>query len=492
VDSFGSERGYVDPGGEGEGLGLRHYLDVVRRRKWIVLAVVALAVGAALAISVLQHKTYRATTKIVVGQGNSLIPAPYAGAVQPYTATMADLVKSNIVAATVIGELGLNTTPDKLLQKISVSINPTTEVMTVHVTDRSKPRAVEIARHVAATFSRLVGKKFGTKAVSVAPGTTQLPLTAKVFDPAHADPKPVSPRPVRNIALGLVIGLVLGLVAAFLREHFDRQLRTREAVEAAFGVPVIGQIPAISKDHSTYATSGEVPEAFRALRANLEYLSVRRPVRTILVTSASPQQGKTTVAAHLALALAGSGGSTVAIEGDLRRPRLGELLQRKSDGPGLTGAIVGVTEPESAVLDVPLDEHGISGDVGRLGLLPSGPLPPNPSDLLSSDQMTRLLDRLAVLYDHVVIDSPPLLLVADGLELARIADGIVLVARRDETTRDEARDVRNLVERLGIRLLGVVFTDVKAPAGYGYESYARDERFLAALELRPERERNAR
>jgi capsular exopolysaccharide synthesis family protein len=474
-------------------LGLRHYLDVVRRRRWTVLAVLAAALAAAVAISQAQAKTYQATTKIVVGQGNGLIPAPYAGAVQPYTATMADLVKSDIVARTVIQRLGLRTSPDKLLEKVSVSINPTTSVMTVHVKDHRAVRAVEIARNVASVFAGLVRTQFGSKPVTVAPGTTQLPLSATVFDPAHADPEAVSPRPLRDTILGVVIGLVLGLVAAFLREHFDRRLRTREAVEAAFGVPVIGQVPTLDDNTATgtFAPGGRVPEAVRALRANLEYLAIRRPLRTILITSASPQQGKTTVTAYLAVALARAGAATVAVEADLRRPRLGDAFGTPPVGPGLSGAIVGASDVDSATIELRAPEGGDvgRGEPGRLAFLPSGPLPPNPSELVSSDQMTRLLERLGVMFDHVLVDSPPILLVADSLELARSVDGVIVVARRNSATKDEAHEVRKLVERLGVNLLGVVFTDVRQGA-HGYDSYVRRRTHAgdtpaAARELEP-------
>lgn len=463
-------------------LGLRHYLEVVRRRKWIVLSVFAVAVGAALAISLTMDPLYQAKTSIVVGQGNSLFQPGEANAVQPFTATMGDLVKSNVVATTVIRELGLKQSPEALLKKVEVSINPSTAVVKISVQDHDKARAVAIADHIGNVFSKLVQQRFGTAAVPATTSGTpaQLPLTATVFDPAHADPDPVSPRPARNAVLAGILGLILGLIAAFLREHFDRDLRTRDAVEASFGVPVIGQVPTLrEKDRKPVLgdrSFGSVDEALRTLRANLQYLGVRKPLRTILVTSAGPQQGKTTVTADLAVVLAQSGASTVAIDGDLRRPRLSEVFET-GGGTGLTGVLVeGGRDVDDALVELPYAEApGASArDRARLAFLPSGPLPPNPSELLSSGPMTQLLDRLGVLFDHVLIDSPPILLVADALELARIVDGVILVVRRNETTTDEAREVRALVDRLGINLLGVVMTDVKPVSGYGYAPYAPD------------------
>ncbi len=466
---------------EDSGLGLRHYLDVLWRRKLTLLAAIALCVGVALGISFAQPKKYEATTKIVVGQANGLIPSAFANAVQPYTATMADLVKSNIVASTVIQDLGLaNETPESLLAKMSVSINPSTAVMAVSITDRDPNRAVAIAKETATVFSRLVKERFGSKPVELSPGTTQLPLTATVFDPAHANPAPVSPKPVRNTAIALVLGLVLGLLAAFLREHFDRALRTREAVEQAFGVPVIGQIPfgrtrKGDERPVSWEGSGEIAEAFSALRANLQYLGVQRPLRSILVTSAAPEQGKTTVTANLAVAIARSGESTVVIEGDLRRPRLSHAF---GVGPstGLTNALVTGVDPASILVDVPIaSDEGGAVSPGRLSFLNSGPLPPNPSELLSSPQMGTLVERLGLVYDRVLIDSPPFLLVADGLELAGMVDGVLLVVRRDRASRDEAHEIRALARRLDIRLVGTVFAGASASGTSAYSAYGEPE-----------------
>ncbi len=465
---------------EQSSISLRHYLDVVRRRKWIVLAVMAAAVGAAVLLSVLQEPTYRATTKIVVGQGNSLFPPGEAGAVQPFTATMGDLVKSNVVARNVIENLDLaGETPESLLARVAVSVNPETAVVKVSVEDGDKQRAVSIAQGIGLVFSQLVKERFGTPPAEPGSEVTQLPLTATIFDAAHADPQPVSPRPRRNVAVAAVLGLLLGILAGFLREHFDRMLRTRETVEQSFGVPVIGQIPFQRKDKDKqrtvfWDTFGETAEAFRALRANLQYLAVKRPLKTILVTSASPHQGKTTVAANLAVAIARSGATTVVLEGDLRRPRLDETFGAPGEGAGLTSVLVGAAELEDVVVDIPVptSDNGSSEMAGHVALIPSGPLPPNPSELLSSFQMRDVLEQLSRMYDHVLIDSPPLLVVADALELARMVDGVVLVARRNRVSTDEAQELRALVERLDIHLTGAVFTDVAAAGAYGYGPYA--------------------
>jgi capsular exopolysaccharide synthesis family protein len=462
----------------GTGLGLRHYLDVIRRRKLIVLLVLAIAVVAAVVVTQLQTPKYRATTKIVIGQGQGLFSPTLANAFQPFSATMSDLLESNVVARKVIANLALDESEESLLAKISITIKPESSALTVSVEDHNRFRARAIAGNIGIEFARLVRERFG-KATPVGAGQPPLPpLTATVWDPAHIDPERVSPRPKRDIAIAGALGLILGLLAGFLRDHFDRGLRTREAIEQSFGVPVIGQIPNERRSRRPQPYSerlfGESAEAYRALRANLQYLAVERPLRTILITSPAPQQGKTTVTANLAAAIARSGASTIALEADLRRPRLAEFFGLDGKEPGLTSVLVGTTDLAEATQKIPLFPGVYDSDeasVGQLAFLPSGPLPPNPSELLSSRQMSSTLEELMQAYDHVLIDSPPLLLVADALELTRVVDGVVMVVRQNRTTKDEAREIRSLVERLDIHLLGTVVTGVEAVGQY-YGTYA--------------------
>jgi capsular exopolysaccharide synthesis family protein len=462
-----------EPRGQSSSGSLRGYLDVIRRRKWIIAATTAVAIAAAAGFTARQPSVYQSETKIVIGQGQSLFQIPNGNVIQPFTATMSDLLKSHIVATRVIRELGLHDSPEGVLGNLHVSINPDTAVITARYDSTDPQRATRVLQQVAQDFSQLVRQRFGEPGQQ--PGraatSTTPPITATVFDPAHPLPGQVSPRPVRNLAVAAVLGLLLGLIGAFLREHFDRGLRRREDVEQAYGAPVIGQIPfrrsRNGKRTVAWEGTGEIAEAYRGLRANLQYLAVQRPLRTILVTSATPEQGKTTVAANLAVAIARSGASCVVIEADLRRPRLDTALEVPPIGPGLTSVLVGSTTVEDALRPIELPDPGAGQEAGRIAFVASGPLPPNPSELLSSTRMRDFLDEVSALFDYVLIDSPPVLPVADALELARNVDGVLFAVRRNRATSDEAREVRAMVDRLGIHLVGVVFTDVPPVGGYG-------------------------
>ncbi len=473
-----------------EGLDLRHYLDVLRRRRLVFLIVFALTIGVAAVISYTVDPTYRASTKVVVGQGNSLFQPGLSGAIEPFTATMRDLAESVVVAERISDELDLNVGAGYVLHRLNVSYNPSTAVLDVETFGPSPEVALAIARAFGTVFPELVKERFGQQVE----GSDQPPLTATVWDEAHVGLNPVKPQPIRNLVIAGSLGLILGIIAAFLADYFDRSIRRPEVIEQTLGVPVIGQIPFDRAQRRSKAPivlwNGyrEGAEAYLALRANLQYLAIKRPLRTILITSPSPEQGKTTVTANLAVAIARSGASTVVVEADLRRPRLNEafgLTERTSNG--LTGVLVGSSELRTSLLDIPVSpsrngasaENGSStaqpqgSQAGHIRFLQSGPLPPNPSELLSSPQMVTLLEQLEERSNYVLIDSPPLLLLPDALELSRIVDGVILVMRRNRTTTVEAREIRTTIDRLGIHLIGVVFTDAEPRVVYGqyYETH---------------------
>jgi capsular exopolysaccharide synthesis family protein len=277
-----------------------------------------------------------------------------------------------------------------------------------------------------------------------------------------------------------ILGLVLGLLGAFLRDYFDRTLRTVDEIERAFGVPVIGQIPTVragnrERSRILWDENGDFAESFRGLRANLQYLAVQWPLRTILVTSPAANQGKTTVCASLATAIVQAGQSVMLIEADLRRPRLADTFGLPRLRPGLTSVLVGNSQLGRATAEVKLPSSlgQAKGQDWAITVLPSGPLPPNPSELVGSPRMRRLVDGLADLYDTVILDSPPLLPVADSLALAKLVDGVIIVVRAKSATRDDARAVRSLADRLGIHLVGIVMTDVPRRDHY-YAEYTSE------------------
>jgi capsular exopolysaccharide synthesis family protein len=458
---------------EGTGAGLRQYLEVVRRRKMIVVSVLAIALGVASALTLATTSLYEAQTTIVVGQGSCIVQPQNANAIQPFSQTATELMQSTVVAGAVIRDLHLKMTPQQLLGGVSVSFNSESAAVKASVTNHDPQLARRIADRLGVNFAKLVKKKLGH-------GTaTTPPLEACIWDPGHIIPGRVAPKPTQNLLIAGVLGLILGLLIAFLRDYFDRTLRTVEEIERAFGVPVIGQIPTVKpqnrgeRSRILWEENGDFAESFRGLRANLQYLAVQWPLKTILVTSPQAAQGKTTVCASLATAITQAGGSVVLIEADLRRPRLAETFGLPRFRPGLTSVLVGHSQLGKATTEIPLPPTPGHASKQAITVLPSGPLPPNPSELVGSPRMRRLVDGLADLYDTVILDSPPLLPVADSLALAKLVDGVIIVVRAKNATRDDARSVRSMADRLGIHIVGVVVTDVPRRDHY-YAEYTSE------------------
>ncbi len=280
---------------------------------------------------------------------------------------------------------------------------------------------------------------------------------------------PVKPTPARNTVLGLVLGLSLGVGMAFLIEYLDNTIKTPEDVEHYFHLPLLGQIPINDPELGQKApplvvTPGaktNAAEAYRALRTSLSYLDYEGKVKTILVTSGKPGEGKTSVVVNLGTALAHAGQRVLVIDCDLRKPKLHRTLGLMNS-KGLTSVLAGKATLEEAV-----QKTGQDG----LHVITSGPVPPNPSELLNSSRMDGLLRACAKVADVVFLDSPPVLAVTDCAVLAPKADGVLIAAAVGETGREEARRVVEVLSGEPIRLLGVVLNKVPVGGRYGYYYY---------------------
>jgi receptor protein-tyrosine kinase len=280
-----------------------------------------------------------------------------------------------------------------------------------------------------------------------------------------------------------VLGLLLGLGVAFLLERFDRRIREPKDLEAIYGLPLLGVVPesaALSrstrgrkgrKKNAEEALPSSEEEAFHLLRAHLRYFNVDRELRTLLVASAAPADGKTTVARHLASAAARMGSVVLLLEADLRHPTLAQQLDLKS-GPGLSDVLIGTVSLSSATQKVDLGSPSVDGSAGRtLDVLVAGAaLPPNPGELIESHAMEALLERAKSTYDLVVIDTPPLAAVSDAFPLLRKVDGVIIVGRVGRNRRDVAQRLHETLTGAGAPLLGVVANSVKVGrrGSYGY------------------------
>jgi tyrosine-protein kinase Etk/Wzc len=289
----------------------------------------------------------------------------------------------------------------------------------------------------------------------------------QLIDPAFGT-QPILPRGRLNVLLGALLGLILGLGAAFFLEYLDRTVRTSADVETLLGIPVLGVIPRLRRpyiddemEESQHRRNlplivaadpvDPAAEAYRNLRMNLMFMSTdEEPIRTITVSSAGPDEGKSTTAVNFAIMMAQQGQRVLLIDGDLRRPALHRSLDVLRE-PGLTNLLVGEAEIRECVRPNVLP---------NLDFLPSGPFPPNPSELLNSKAMHRLLQDLEGKYGSIVIDCPPVLAVTDAALLASNTDGIMIVLRSGETEQKAAERAVDQLRRIGVRVLGAILNEV--------------------------------
>jgi capsular exopolysaccharide synthesis family protein len=306
---------------------------------------------------------------------------------------------------------------------------------------------------------------------------------AELVQPAQVPGSPSSPRIRRNAAVGVVLGLLVALLAALLAERFDRRIRDPEEIEDAFGRPNLGAIP----DSRALAQAGPVPrglpgreaEAFRMLRANLRYFNVDQGIRSILVTSAVPEEGKSTVVWNLACAAAGAGERVLVVEADLRRPQFADSAAEITPLPGLTDVLAGQATLDNVIQKIGAAELGLpTGNHRHVDVVVAGPLPPNPGDLIESRRMIETIQQAERAYDLVVIDSPPTSIVSDAIPLMREVSGVLVVARLGKTSREQVMRLRNQLANLDAPLLGAVVNSVSGErVAYGY-MHGYDQRAL--------------
>jgi tyrosine-protein kinase len=468
---------------------LRSYLRMFWRWKWLFLAFVVAVPVIAYLVDSGKTNTYQSSSLLGVNQATvNSSAANSAGSFSTNNITaIAELVTTSPVADVAAGFLHPPGDPGQVVSEVSATGDPTTNFLTITATDRNAARAAEIANAFAKAISLNLQRaavaqiENAIKNVQAQLRTTHDPVTkatlqqqlqqltaskstqggqAAILQPAVPSATPTGTSLRRTLELGLLIGLLLGFGAIVLAESADRRLRTPEDLETITGLPLLAAIES-SAFSGDLTTTSEDEEAFQMLRTSLRYFNIERPLDSVIITSAGEKDGKTTVAARLALAAAGAGLDVILVDADLRRAGVTNRFGIRTHD-GLGAVIVGARSPDEVMVEQPVDQPGAV----PLRILPAGDTPPNPSALMSSNGMAEVLTELEEQSDLVIVDSPAALAVSDPLPLMTKVSGVVVVARMNTSTRQTIKRLQKVVESAHGRMLGVVATGTIAGPGY--------------------------
>jgi polysaccharide biosynthesis transport protein len=487
----------------------RAYLQIMRRRKWWVVLIAGLGLAGSLAFALTVPKEYSATAQLLVQPS---IGASGLGTVQAQPVTQTDvetelqLVTSAPVQQAVRARLGS-------APAVSASEVGQTNVISVTATSRVPSQAALVANTYATAFvqyGQAVAEQSLTSAeaqlrsqiaslgrqLSSFKGNTSSPEASALLNqqavlkeqlaqmqvsgaadsgdaalvtPALTPTSPSSPKPVQDGLLGLAAGLALGLGAAFLRDSLDDKLTSKEAAEHAGGAPVLALTPLVTPWRRRRQPlvvvisqpTSPAAESYRSLRTSLQFARQDGRLRSIVVTSPGVAEGKTATLANLGVVFAQAGERVVLVSCDLRRPRIGSFFGL-DEHEGLTSILLGRQTLEEAVLPVP--------GLDRLSVLPAGPVPPNPAELLNSAPAQAIFARLREHFDLVLIDSPPVLPVTDAAILSRHADATLMLAAAGQTRRADLHRAVEKLDQVGTQILGLVLNKATRQTGrtYGY------------------------
>jgi capsular exopolysaccharide synthesis family protein len=503
---------------------LRDYLHVARRRKWIIAQAAVIVPLAALAFSLNQQAKYQGSAQVLLSQGPDL--SNQITGTSSYTSTPADrvaqtqasLARVPAVAQGAIDASHVAMSPERFLSSSSVTVGTNSDILTFDFNHNDPSIAKLLATAYARSYVRYrlaydtapINTALHEVEVQIAKLPTHGALFTKLEDSAtqlrtlaalktanasvvrQADGAiQTAPRTKRDVILGLLLGLFLGVGLAFLRETLDTRVRSAEAIGAKLELPLLARLPEPPKKIRGDARlamlaepSGPQAEAFRMLRTNVEFASLGKEARVIMVTSATEQEGKSTTIGNLAVAMARSGQHVVLVDLDLRRPYIDRFFDL-GNRPGLTQVALGVAQLGEAIVRIPIGGSdsvvSINGNgsgsrslqAGALDVLPSGPIPPDPGEFVGTSRLTEILEHLRSHADIVLIDSPPLLHVGDGLTLSSKVDAVLVVTRMEVMRRQMLTELHRLLDTMPAHKLGFIVTNAEAEEDYesGYGGY---------------------
>lgn len=440
------------------------YLAVLRKR-WIgLVATILLTMAVVVGFTLASTPQYQATTRLffAVPGGETIAElAQGSSFTEKQMSSYAQVATSPLVLGRVVDEIQGDLSTEQLAHAVRAVVPANTVILEVTATSTHPEHAAAIAnsvgRQLAGVVSDLYPKRLdGVQAV-----------LATTLSPATVPSTATTPDMRRNLILGLTLGVGLGIAVAVVLNRLDTKIRSSRDIESTANRAVLGSVvydpdaparPLAMVDNP----NGIRAETIRRLRTNLQFVNAAsEPSRALLVTSSLPGEGKSTTAANLAIALADAGSRVLLVDADLRRPSLHKILGQEGSA-GLTSVLIG----RVAVGSVIQPWQG-----GRIDVLTAGPIPPNPSELLGSSAMARLLESLRESYDVVLLDSPPLLPVTDAAVLGAIVDGVLLVVAAGRTHKNQLLNGIQALSNVNARILGVILNKLETRSERKYGSY---------------------
>jgi tyrosine-protein kinase len=476
-----------------EGQDLRQWWRQIKRRKWVLLAVVIAIPGAVYAGSSLLPKVYQSKATINV-RATAAASALFSSHISPSSdiAEAETLAKTSVVgrraarligdnpadAGGVVGSVSVApTNPNEkggnFLTITAHASNPVVAARTANAVARAIAQvrtasAIQSVNRAIATLTAQQSSGGATAGEALNQEIQQLRLlkasqkeTTPIIEPAVPAAAPVSPQPRRNALIALVLALLIAAALPLLLDRLDRGVRNPDELEELLGVPMLALIS--DEAFPGHQPHPHVRESFQTLRASLTYFNVDRALSSLVVTSPVQQDGKTTVAVNLALAYALDERDVVLVDGDMRHPQVATRLGKEA-AVGLDQVLVGEKTLEEAFVY-------IDTGAGRLRILPGATPPPNPAVLLGSKRMSLMLAELTEQVDMVVIDTPGLLAVSDAIPLFSQVAGSVIVGRLGRTPKDALQRAKQVIDAAGGNVLGSVATGAHAGEAYGYYGY---------------------
>ena len=484
----------MEPPAEQEGL--TRFVETLRERIWIVVAIIALTTGIALLYVVTTDKVYEAEADVLIspipstensGYALAGLPAPSSDPTRDVE-TAARQATTLEVAARVKDDIGLDSTPRELLNQVRAEPIAQSNLIAIIARQNSPEDAQKLANSFANQAVANRTDQMHTRIDAVLPGIhqsvdsatgdtqvlqdqialleglrTQDDPTIRVETEADLPETPVAPRPVLSVAGGLLAGLVLGIAAAFAMQILDPRLRREEQLRRLYRLPILARVPEeAAKKGSPLDPRSLSPfstEAYRSLRTTLAATSPRGRSRAVLVTGPSASEGKTTTAVNLAASLAAAGQSVILIEADLRRPAIGRALNVKPQNGGVVSVLLESVNLEDALMTArPYEQLGLLLADYEGGWI---------TELFGLDAAARLIEEARELADWVIVDSPPLTEVVDALPLARLVDSVLIVTRIGGSSLSAIRRLGELLAENGIKPVGFAVIGTAKPTRSG-------------------------